>query len=138
MRQFYIFFIFCILGNGLLAQMPGGKVIIDSIYSKNLENDFGENPTRAVSVYLPPGYEGSGQRYPVIYYLHGFLGNHQLWPQMIEVLDQAITTHRIRPFIFVISDQKTTYDGSFYSNSGLFGNWEDFTAFDLVKYITKD
>ena len=52
---------------------------------------------------------------------------------MAEILNFAITTNKIRPFILVISDQKTTYDGSFYSNSQIFGNWEDFTAFDLVR-----
>ena len=114
-----------------------GKVVIDSIYSKYLENDFGENPTRAVSVYLPPGYDESDQRYPVIYYLHGFLNNNYLSPEMIEVLDFAISSHKIRPFILVVSDQKTTYDGSFYSNTGIFGDWEDFTAFDLVAYMDK-
>jgi pimeloyl-ACP methyl ester carboxylesterase len=54
---------------------------------------------------------------------------------MVAALDYAINTHRIRPFLLVVSDQRTTYDGSFYSNSGLFGNWEDFTAFDLVQYM---
>jgi enterochelin esterase-like enzyme len=54
---------------------------------------------------------------------------------MKEVLDYAINEKRIRPFILVISDQRTTYDGSFYSNSELFGNWEDFTVEDLVKYM---
>lgn len=112
-----------------------GSVVIDSLYSKHLENDMGENPTRALSVYLPPGYEQGAQRYPVIYFLHGFLGDHTLWPSMVEVLDYAIETHRIRPFILVVSDQRTTYDGSFYSNSGLYGNWEDFTAYDLVDYM---
>ena len=127
---------FCLFSTTLFAQNVAlqGKVIVDSLYSKNLENDYGENPTRAVSVYLPPNYDDSQERYPVIYYLHGFLNNHKLYPEMIEVLDFAIATHRIRPFILVVSDQQTTYDGSFYSNSELFGNWEDFTAFDLVKY----
>ncbi len=112
-----------------------GKVLVDSLYSKHLENTMGEKTTRALSVYLPPGYEQGRQRYPVIYYLHGFLNNHTLWPPMVEVLDYAIATRRIRPFILVVSDQRTTYDGSFYSNSGLYGNWEDFTAYDLVQYM---
>ncbi len=54
---------------------------------------------------------------------------------MADLFDFAIATHKIRPFILVVSDQKTTYDGSFYSNSGVFGNWEDFTAYDLVEYM---
>ena len=116
-------------------QSNKGKVITDTIYSRNLENDFGENPNRAVSVYLPPGYNDSKQRYPVIYFLHGFTGDNKMLTPMAEILDFAIATNKIRPFILVISDQKTTYGGSFYSNSQIFGNWEDFTAFDLVEYM---
>jgi len=121
----------------LCGQINKGTVVIDSLYSKNLENSYGESPTRALSVYLPPGYQTGDRRFPVIYYLHGFLSNHELKPSMVAVLDEAIATHKIRPFILVVSDQRTTYDGSFYSNSGLFGNWEDFTAYDLVTYMDK-
>lgn len=119
------------------AQEQKGSIRIDSLYSVNLENDFGENPTRSVSVYLPPGYSESKQHYPVIYFLHGFMGNDQMLTPMAEILDFAIATHRIRPFILVISDQKTSYDGSFYSNTGIFGNWEDFTSYDLVEYMDR-
>ena len=122
----------------VLSQINKGKVITDTIYSKNLENNFGENPNRAVSVYLPPEYDKSSQRFPVIYFLHGFTGDNQMLTSMAEILDFAIATHKIRPFILVIPNQKTTYDGSFYSNSGLFGNWEDFTAYDLVAYMDKN
>ncbi|NVJ45509.1 MAG: alpha/beta fold hydrolase [Cytophagia bacterium] len=120
------------------SQTSESRVVVDSVYSKNLENDFNENPTRAVSVYLPPGYDDSSQKYPVVYFLHGFMGNHVIFPQMKEVLDYAIESKKIKPFIFVISDQYTTYKGSFYSNSGVFGNWEDFTAYDLVNYVDEN
>lgn len=115
--------------------MATGTIVIDSLYSGRLENAFGESPKRALSIYLPPGYEEDTRNYPVLYYLHGFLNNHVITAEMKAVLDYAIDSRRIRPFIMVISDQQTTYDGSFYSNSALFGNWEDFTAYDLVKYM---
>lgn len=57
---------------------------------------------------------------------------------MAPLLDFAIETRKIRPFILVVPDEKTTYDGSFYSNSGVFGNWEEFTAVDLVKYVDQN
>ena len=79
---------------------------------------MGENATRAISVYLPPGYDAGDQRYPVIYFLHGFSGDNTLLAPIAPLLDLAIATRRIRPFIMVIPDEKTTYDGSFYSNSG--------------------
>ena len=112
-----------------------GTIIKDSLFSKNLVNQMGENPTRSVSVYLPPNYGSSAKRYPVIYFLHGFLNDDGLMTPMKELLDYAIKAQKIKPFILVIPDQKTTYDGSFYSNTGIFGNWEDFTAFDLVSYM---
>ena len=138
MKKILFFLTFLIIVLYSHAQSDKGKVVIDSLYSKNLENKFGEKTTRALSVYLPPGYEEGTQRYPVIYYLHGFLNNHELRPEMVEVLDFAIATRKTRPFILVVSDQQTTYDGSFYSNTGVFGNWEDFTAFDLVEYMDKN
>lgn len=114
---------------------PSGKVVTTQLRSTHLQNNMGENPERAVSVYLPPGYDDSEQRYPVIHFLHGFTGDNTMLDPMVPLLNMAIATKRIRPFIMVISDQKTTYDGSFYSNSGVFGNWEDFTAYDLVSYV---
>ncbi|WP_276391465.1 alpha/beta hydrolase [Eudoraea chungangensis] len=120
------------------GQEKKGSIVLDSIYSENLQNRFGENSTRGVSVYLPPNYDKTTDRYPVIYFLHGFTADHTLLESMTEILDYAITANKIRPFIMVVPDQKTTYDGSFYSNSELFGNWEDFTTFDLVSYIDKN
>ncbi|HMB63033.1 MAG TPA: alpha/beta fold hydrolase [Eudoraea sp.] len=116
-------------------EMTTGTVVKDSLYSRHLENKFGENPKRSVSVYLPPYYDASDRRFPVIYFLHGFLNDDHLMDAMKPLLDYAIHEEKIAPFILVIPDQKTTYDGSFYSNSGVFGNWEDFTAYDLVAYL---
>ena len=135
---FFYLFIFSVAAVHARAQRPAGSVRVDSIYSKHLENKFGENPTREVSVYLPPGYEESGRRYPVIYFLHGFMGDNKMLQMMVDILDYALDNRKIRPFIMVIPDEKTTYEGSFYSNSGIFGNWEDFTAYDLVEYMDKN
>ena len=45
---------------------------------------------------------------------------------------------KIRPFILVISNQYTLFEGSFYSNSSLTGNWSDFAAKELVEYMDKN
>lgn len=136
--QFLLFIAFLNVSLLSFAQSDKGTVVTDTIYSQNLENDFGENPNRAVSVYLPPNYQNSDQRYPVIYFLHGFMGDNKMMEMMSGLLDYAIAANKIKPFIMVIPDEKTTYQGSFYSNSGVFGNWEDFTAFDLVKYMDEN
>ena len=136
--QFLLFVAFLNVSLLSFAQSDKGNVVTDTIYSQNLENDFGENPNRAVSVYLPPNYQNSNQRYPVIYFLHGFMGDNKMMDMMSGLLDYAIADNKIKPFIMVIPDEKTTYQGSFYSNSGVFGDWEDFTAFDLVKYMDEN
>lgn len=123
------------------AQNPSGKVIVDRLYSPALENNGGENPTRRVTVYLPPGYDKTTMRYPVIYYLHGFTSSDSLnlaWFNTNKKLDQAISTGKIRPVIFVTADQHTQYRGSWYTNSTLTGNWADFTAKNLVDYMDKN
>ena len=135
MKRLALFLFFLVSLTSIRAQWATGTIVIDSLYSGSLENDFGESATRALSIYLPPAYDDDTRKYPVVYYLHGFLNNHEITNEMKAVLDYAIASRRIRPFIMVISDQQTTYDGSFYSNSGLFGNWEDFTAYDLVAHM---
>jgi enterochelin esterase-like enzyme len=90
-------------------------------------------------VYLPPGYEvNMDQRYPVIYYLHGFTSSDSTnleWFETDKKLEFAFQTKKIRPFILVVANQYTLYQGSFYTNSSLTGSWSDFTARDLVHYI---
>ncbi len=120
------------------AQSNSGKIVTRFINSSYLQNTGGEDPNRKISVYLPPNYEQSTQRYPVIYYLHGFMGKDSIYPNMKMILDMAISKGKIRPFILVIADQYTLFEGSFYSNSSLTGNWSDFTAKELVAYMDKN
>lgn len=115
-----------------------GKVVSFTINSKALQNTGGEDPNRKVSVYLPPNYDASTQRYPVIYYLHGFMGKDNIFPQMQKILDEGISKQKIKPFIFVQADQYTLFEGSFYSNSSLTGNWDEFESKELVEYIDKN
>ncbi|EMR01348.1 alpha/beta hydrolase [Cesiribacter andamanensis] len=102
------------------------------------DNVGGEEPTRSVSIYLPPGYEKSKMRYPVIYFLHGYGVNDSLmvvWLELKKVMDRAIAQQRIPPVLLVIPNCESRYFGSFYTNSVVNGNWGDFIAHDLVKHV---
>ena len=121
-----------------LAQQTSGRVVSFIIKAKTLQNTGGENPNRKVSVYLPPGYEQGSKRFPVIYYLHGFSGTDSIYANMKMILDRGIGQKKIRPFIFVQASHFTLYEGSFYTNSSLTGNWADFTAKELVEYVDKN
>ena len=123
------------------GQEQNGKIVVDHLYSPALENDVGENPTRRVTIYLPPGYKESNLNYPVLYYLHGFTGNDSLTiavNHFDKLLDKAIATGKIKPVIVVISDQYTLYRIGMYTNSSLTGNWSDFTSMDLVAYVDQN
>lgn len=125
-------------GGSVVAQVAKGTVVVDQLYSELLENPGGEDPTRRVTVYLPPGYENSQERYPVIYYLHGFTWSDSLMisnDKFDKLLDKAIASGKIRPVIVVLPDQHTLYRGSFYTNSTLTGNWADYTGQALVEYV---
>jgi pimeloyl-ACP methyl ester carboxylesterase len=90
-------------------------------------------------VYLPPGYDANPkQRYPVLYYLHGFTWNDSLIfnkDGMKALLDQAIAEKQIRPIIMVVPNEQTRFGGSWYANSATNGPWADFTARELVTFI---
>ncbi len=117
------------------AVAQSGSVVTFTLKSEKLRNNAGENPNRQCSVYLPPGYDSGNERYPVIYYLHGFMGTDQISPQMKTRLDAAIQKQKIRPYILVIADNNTLFQGSFYSASSYIGDWDAFMAEELVQYM---
>ena len=137
-----ILFLFLIqitsLGQG---QSSKGKIIVEQINALSLKNIGGENSTRRITIYLPPDYDLTTNRYPVIYFLHGFTMSDSLQiarTHFDNVLDKAITTGKIRPVIVVMPNQYTLYKGSWYTNSSLTGNWADFTSKDLVEFVDKN
>jgi S-formylglutathione hydrolase FrmB len=122
------------------GQNSKGKIIVETINSPALRNTGGENPVRSLTIYLPPGYDRTTNRYPVIYYLHGFSQSDSSTiasDHFDQLLDKAIATGKIRPAIVVLPNEYTLYRGSIYTNSSLTGNWADFTAKDLVEHVDK-
>src|SRR6266496_2250041 len=72
--------------------------LIDRVLkSKNFtENKIGIDPERKMIVYLPPGYEQSRERYPVIYFLpnpfDGSFNSHFKKGDAADPFDRAIST----------------------------------------------
>jgi len=113
-----------------------GTVIDTTFYSQSLDT------TRFVKIYLPEGYNPNDViRYPVIYYLHGFLSNQNSKPFIIDSVSALIGNGTIKPVIFVKSDgrakplQSWDLKGSMYTNSELNGRFEDYIVYDLVDFI---
>jgi S-formylglutathione hydrolase FrmB len=139
----YITFVFLLLSVQFVIAQDKGTVKFDSINSAALANNITkENPKREISIYLPPNYANSTKRYPVLYLLHGFVDDHlnfvddtQAYYNIQSLMDFGISAHRFGEMIIVTPNEKTTWLGSFYVNSVATGNWEDFTAKELVNYI---
>jgi enterochelin esterase-like enzyme len=128
----FSFFILSLYGQGQ------GKLERKELKSASLVNNPAGDPSnRMVSVYLPPGYDKTSQRYPVIYFLHGFSTTDKDmtdWFQIQTLMDSAIAAGHIRPVIVVFPNSDTKYRGSFYTNSSM-GNWADFITKDLVNWV---
>jgi len=111
------------------------RIINDIFYSPALDTD------QTIFVYLPDGYtETDSLRYPVIYLLHGAGADPvslALFAPFLRIyFDDIILRGIIPPLLFVIPDGSAPpFLGSFYTNSALYGNFEDYIVYDLVHYI---
>jgi hypothetical protein len=118
---------------------PHGTLLTKTLHSMILrDNRVALNTERSVRIYLPPGYQTSGKRYPVVYYLHNFFtNNEQLFAdgRAISLTEQAFTAGIIKEFILVAADYSTAMIGSIYENSRVSGRWLDFTTDELVPFI---
>lgn len=116
-----------------------GKLLNKTLHSVILrDNRVGLNTERSVRIYLPPGYEASVKRYPVVYYLHNFYTNNkQLFAdsQVIKLIERSFAAGVTKEFIFVAADYSTAVVGSFYENSPVSGRWLDFTTNELAPFI---
>lgn len=118
-------------------------VKIDALVSEALANNLtNENTKRPMAIYLPPSYSKSNKRFPVLYLLHGigddhlnFVDDTGKYQNIQDLMDFGVASQRFGEMIIVMPNQKTNWFGSFYTNSSVTGNWEDFTAFELVNYI---
>jgi len=143
LKGVWILITLLLFSTSCFSQQPRkGKILEQKILSKSIEgNPGGEDPSRSVTIYLPPGYEAGYQRYPVIYFLHGFGADDKRViseTHINDLMDTAIVIGLIRPTIIVIPSSRTHFRGSFYTNSSLMGKWTDFISKDLVEYVDKN
>ena len=89
---------------------------------------------REISIYLPPSYFTSDKRYPVVYFLPGYLCT-AMGLTFPNDVDRLIEDGAIQEMIIVSASGKNELGGSFYVNSPVTGNWEDFIAQDVVGYV---
>lgn len=121
-----------------------GRLVEFKLSAPALKNNLlGDPSEQSVAVYLPPGYQtATTKRFPTLYLLHGFTGSIKAWTNggyqgmsLVPLMDGMIKGGKIREMIVVVPNGNNAYRGSFYTNSTVTGNWEDYIYRDLVNYI---
>jgi enterochelin esterase family protein len=92
-----------------VQQVPHGTV--SAIWYSSAK--FGK--PRRTMIYTPPGYEAGTARYPVLYLLHGGMGDEDSWVgngRVPQILDNLIAANKILPMIVVMPNVNASQTAS--------------------------
>src|SRR5579862_3095559 len=121
------------------AAQTGSEVVDITVHSPALEHNLlGDPADQKTAIYLPAAYRSEPTRhFATIYFLHGFADTpvHRVAEILQSYLDKLIAKGTIEPMIVVATNGLNRYFGSFYTNSVVTGNWEDYIVRDVVGYV---
>ncbi len=106
-------------------------------------NPLNDPLERTTPVYLPPGYDERGTaRYPVVYFLHGSMGDALGWthgsPFQLNVpdrVDALISEQKVPPLIAVFVDGFTSLGGTQWIDSAATGRYGEYLCKDVVDFV---
>jgi hypothetical protein len=142
------YFLILFLLSTHLIHTDGGILVQDGFASAFVPPSEGHT-TRLFDIYLPPHYAESTERYPVVYYLPGLgtrLEQLSLAAGNTNILNDIICRNIVVPMIVIHVDStlfdginpdtgKWSYLGSWYVNSELNGQWENYMIQELIPYV---
>ena len=104
--------VLCLLLTTTSAIAQDGRIVRETVYSPSLEgNLLSDSPNRQVTIYLPPSYDDDPDAaYPVVYLLHGYIGNHNLWTggsyigavNLVSLMNLWLKNEKVREMILVM------------------------------------
>jgi enterochelin esterase-like enzyme len=109
----------------------------------------GNSMTRRITIYTPPDYETSKERYPVLYLLHGMGGDEEAWISLgrtSQILDNLIAGRKATPMIVVMPNGNVAQEAApgesslgFYKPAmqlpnTMDGKYEE-TFQDIIKFV---
>ena len=113
-----------------------GRSVEETVDTPSLANNIlGDPAERDIMVHLPPSYDTSDARYPVVFYLAGAdepVGRLRGYTSMM--LD-AMLAEGMRELIVVEVDGASSIGNTFYTNSPVTGDAEDALVVDLVAHV---
>lgn len=89
--------------------IPHGTVAKRWYYSPGLQMN------RRLTIYTPPGYEQSSEKYPVLYLLHGAGGDEEAWIELgrtSQIMDNLINQGKAKPMIVVMPNGNVVQDAA--------------------------
>jgi S-formylglutathione hydrolase len=127
----------------LLSQQIGELKLVNIDAPSLKFSIIGEPIVQPIAIYLPPSYKSQIQkRYPVVYFLPGFDETLDYYMNVNEngycfesSMNSNITQGRLKEVIMVLVNGFSKLHGSFFYNSSVTGNWEDFVVKDVVDYM---
>ncbi|WP_283138189.1 alpha/beta hydrolase [Rhizohabitans arisaemae] len=106
------------------------------------DNPLGDPHERPIWVYLPPGYDTSDRRYPVVYTIQGFTGHVMMWANRApwrqpypELADGVFARGEAPPAIVVYVDCWTRLGGSQYVDSHGHGAYHTYLCEEVVPWV---
>jgi enterochelin esterase-like enzyme len=126
-----------------VQDVPHGTV------SRRWYNSPGNDMMRRITIYTPPGYENSKDKYPVLYLLHGMGGDEEAWIALgrtAQIMDNLIAQRKIKPMIVVMPNgnvaqqaapgesPKGLYKPSMQLPHTMDGKYEE-TFVDIMRFI---
>ena len=70
---------------------------------------------RRITIYTPPGYESSKEKFPVLYLLHGAGGDEEAWITLgrtAQIMDNLLAQGKIKPMIVVMPNGNVIQDAA--------------------------
>src|SRR5512134_1011339 len=125
---------------------PGTLVLLEHDSKILRRNPLKDPHVRKLAVWLPPQYDGSGnRRFPALYDLVGFTGSglsHVAWKNFSENVPERaarlIHERRMAPAILVFPDCFTALGGNQYVNSSAIGNYADYLTREIVPFVDRE
>jgi enterochelin esterase-like enzyme len=129
----------CSLLTGCLdmSSSPNSQVLSITGKSQALGRDMDAD------IYLPPHYDPK-KKYPVLYLLYGYGGNHESWFSSLhinEAADRLIQAGKIKPLLIVSPDYGNSFGvntnpGEGHNPGGVDdGHYEDYLIQELIPYV---
>lgn len=113
-----------------LAGTTPSRTEFSTLYSAALGREM------PLDVFLPPGYDSSDQRYPVLYMLHGMGGTNKEWEYygLFEEADRLMRAGEMIPFIVVLPQGDYGYWVD-QANGG--PRWGEYVAREVVAEVDR-